>query len=135
MKRKVSKSVLIIAVLLIASFSVEGQIKKAFRGTWDAYAPDAPEGYVNGKITITKDSVFIQFLGDSRVFPSKSMSFKNDTLTYVFDPAVGIDVTHTMILENKTKLTGMASWLSEKSVNILTKQQNSRSKKQKRNKD
>jgi hypothetical protein len=130
MRNKPSSLVLIIFILLITSFSVQGQIKKSFRGVWDAYAPGAFEGYINGKITITKDSVFLKFPADSHVFSAKIMSFKNDTLTYVFDPGAGIDVTHTLTIENKTKLTGKVSWLSEESVNILTK-----SKTEKVNKD
>jgi|WetSurMetagenome_2_1015567.scaffolds.fasta_scaffold289156_2 hypothetical protein len=129
MKNKILKSFLIISILIISSFSVQGQIKKAFRGTWDFNAPTAPPGFEVGIMTITRDSVFTKYPGDHRVLPSSSLTFKNNTLTFKFNPAV--EVTITVSLENKTKLTGKATWLSDESIITLTKIQPTESKKQK----
>ena len=102
MKTKISKSIFIIIVLLFASSSSEGQIKKSFRGTWDQYAPDAPEEYAKAKVTITKDSVFIQFLNTNQILPIHSISFKNDTLTYTVVNQ-GTEVFHSLTLESKKR--------------------------------
>jgi hypothetical protein len=121
MKRKALKPFLIIIVLLIATLSVEGQIKKNFRGTWDQHAPDAPKEYVDAKVTITKDTVIIKFLNTDQILPTKSISFKNDTLTYSIVNH-GTEISHALTLESKTKIKGVYSWDSNEAPLFLTKQ-------------
>lgn len=119
MKPTILKLTLIFSVLLITAFSVNAQIKKNFRGNWNFDAPSAPPGFEEGVMTITKDSVLTKYPNDSRLLPSSSLSFSNNTLKFIFNPAV--DVTITLTAENKTKLTGKATWSSDESVITLTK--------------
>jgi hypothetical protein len=129
MKRIILNATLIFSVLLITSFSVNAQIKKSFRGNWSFDAPSAPPGFETGVVTITKDSVLTKYPNDHRLLPCSSLSFRNDTLTFIFNPAV--DVTIKLTAENKTKLTGKATWSSDESVITLTKIQTTKTKKTK----
>jgi hypothetical protein len=119
MKRQMLRSSLILFIFLIFSLLGHAQIRKVFRGSWNFDAPSAPQGYQAGVITITKDSVFTKYSGNLNLYPSSFISFKNDTLKFVFNPAV--DVTITLTSKSKTKLVGLATWMSEESVLTLTR--------------
>ena len=102
MKSKITSSVLIVFVLLITSTSINGQIKKSFRCVWELSGPDCPTSYEIAEVTITKDSVFSKYPDDPYVYPSKSTSFKNDTLTYTVVNQ-GTEVFHSLTLESKKR--------------------------------
>jgi hypothetical protein len=127
MKGTILRLTVISCILLITSFSVQAQIRKSFRGDWNFDAPAAPPGFEAGVMTITKDSVLTKYPVNRRLLPSSSLSFRNDTLTFIFKPAVAVTIKLTS--ENKTKLTGKATWSNEESVITLTKIQTNKAKK------
>jgi hypothetical protein len=127
LKSTILRLTVISFILLITSFSLQAQFRQSFRGNWNFEAPSAPPGYESGVMIITKDSVLTKYPGNRRLLPSSSLSFRNDTLTFHFTPDV--DVTIILTSENKTKLTGMASWSSGESVVTLTKIQTTKAKK------
>jgi hypothetical protein len=114
-------------VFILASQTLIAQKKKNFYGNWNFDAPTAPTGYEIGVMTITSDSVFTKYPSYVHVLKSSFMSFKNDTLTFVFNPAV--EVTVKLTFENKKLLTGKATWLSDESKVTLTKIKNTKQKK------
>jgi hypothetical protein len=131
MKNKTSTLVLIIFILLLSSFSVQGQIKKSFRGVWDVFVPDGPEDYDIFVVTITKDSTFAKYPNDPNVYPSKSVNYKNDTLIYEYNPAGIVDLTTTLTMKNKTTLTGKFAYESGDFDCTFTKKQTKKTKKKK----
>ena len=128
MKIKTSLFVLSIFLLLLSSFSVQGQINKNFRGVWDVFVPDGPQDYDIFVVTITKDSTFAKYPNDPIVYPSKSVNCKNDTLIYYYNPAGLIDLTTTLTLKNKTTLTGTFAYSDGEFDCIFTKKPNNKSK-------
>jgi hypothetical protein len=120
---------LLMLVFIIGSQSLVAQKKKYFYGSWNFDAPTAPPGYEIGVITITSDSVFTKYPNYINILKSSFVSFQNDTLTFIFNPAV--EVTIKLTVKNKKLLTGEATWMSDESVITLTKIQPDKSKKQK----
>ena len=103
---------------LLVPDSVSAQTINDLIGSWNTEAPNAPPGFNTSIMKITQDSVFTTFAGESVIYNSTSMNFKNDTLSFVIS---GLDVLCTLKPENGTKMAGNAVWAGGESPLFLTK--------------
>lgn len=120
---------LLMLVMILASQILIAQRKKNFYGSWNFDAPYAPPSYQIGVMTITSDSVFTKYPGETLILTSSNYNFKNDTLTFIF--ITDVDVTFTLGYKNKNILSGKVTWLSDESTITLTRIEKTKSKKQK----
>lgn len=120
MKNKVLEYRLIMLILLITSFSVNGQINKVYRGKWIFEAPAGNPGFTDGLIEFKKDSVFTIFTNMSYKFPSTWIKVKKDSI--IFESNInGYDVLSSLKIENKISMRGICVWRSGQSKLILRK--------------
>jgi len=120
MKIKVLRLVVIMACLLIGSFSISAQVKVVSHGIWSFNAPTAPDGYTYGIIEIKKDSVNTSFTESKYKFPSIWIKVKNDSIIYnaIIDDT---DVLFSLKVENETSIKGNAVWDDGETQMILKK--------------
>jgi hypothetical protein len=120
MKSKVLEYSLIMLILITTSLSVNGQIKKVFRGNWNFEAPTGNTGFTDGIIEFKKDSVFTIFANMRYKFPCTWVKVKRDSIIFVSN-INGYDVLSSLKIENKTSMTGICVWHSGESKLILQK--------------
>lgn len=111
---------LILLVCFIGSNSVAAQTIDELCGLWNAEAPDAPPGFNTSTMEVTPDSVFTTFTGESYPYGSISMSFNHDTLTFEIG---GLNVLCTLMVEDKSRLSGNAVWEGGQSKLILIRKE------------
>jgi hypothetical protein len=118
MKAKILRYILAVILCVYGTFLVNAQSVDSLIGDWNAEAPEAPAGFNTSVMTITQDSVFTIFTGESFPYGSISMNFKNDTLSFEIG---GLNVLCTLRVEDKARLSGNAVWEGGQSKLILTR--------------
>ncbi len=120
MRTKILLIQLVLLVCFTGANSVNAQTLNDLCGEWNAEAPEAPPGFNTSIMTITQDSVFTTFTGETYPYGSISMSFKNDTLSFEIG---GLNVLCTLKVEEKSRLSGNAVWEGGESKLILTRKE------------
>jgi len=121
MKTKILLISLVLLAYLLVPGSASAQTINDPTGSWNTEAPNAPPGFNTSIMKITQDSVFTTFAGESIIYYSTSMNFKNDSLTFIIG---GLDVLCILKFENETKMTGNAVWADGESPLFMTKIEN-----------
>jgi len=121
MKSKIIRLFLVMSVLLIASLSVNGQIRKAYTGNWSFDAPTGEGGFYNGIMDFKKDSILITFTGDNYKYPSTWVKAKRDSVIFEIN-IQGEDVLCSLKIENRKNMKGNAVWGFGETVLILKKE-------------
>ena len=121
MKNKTLRSFLVICALLIASYSANAQINKAYAGSWSFTAPSAPEGYVSGIIELKKDSALMTFTDMTYKYPSNWIRVSNDSL--IFETTINNDLVRFSLKLDRTRITGNAVWSDGETEMALTKKE------------
>jgi hypothetical protein len=109
MNWKLSFFIFLLIPFNFASFSQSGA--KDITGTWNYYAPYAPEGYQNGVIIVgsggNQKSVFLSFQNSDSPVPANNVKITGDSLEFsIFFQGDSVDVL--LKLQSDTVMTGKA---------------------------
>ena len=122
MKNKKLIFLLFAIFLLFGSLSLNAQVKKTYQGKWNFEAPTAPEGYNTGVITFKADSSIMEFSGGYYIYPSSRLKAKGDSIIYT-TYVDGETVLFSLIIKDKSNITGDAVWSTGQSEMILTRKE------------
>jgi hypothetical protein len=119
--RKISiQAILFTAILIFGSSEANAQVKREFIGKWTFETPSAPDGYTMGFIDIKKDSVIMEFTGNSTDYPSNWVKFRNDSLIYESD-INGTTVRASLKIVDGKTISGEAVWSDGQTAMTLKK--------------
>lgn len=95
----------VILILITGSFTATAQIRNHYLGEWNFRCPEASDGFDNGIIRITDDSVYTEYPGLRYIFSSNWIKLTNDTLCFNVGME-GQSVACKIKFENENILSG-----------------------------
>jgi hypothetical protein len=109
MKRIFIQVILFTAILIFSSLNSNAQVKHEYLGKWNFETPSAPEGYTMGMIDLKKDTVIMEFSGNSTSYKSDWVKVRNDSIIYESD-INGTSVRFSLKIVDTKTISGEAVW-------------------------